>query len=115
MQRSERLIALLCSPHSLLALLLFSFQRLDIGGCSRLSDGSINALCAAYASSLTHLDLRGLTRLTDRSIDAIVAHCYKKGASEQTLQELNLSACSGVSHERIYELRRMWPQLSVVT
>lgn len=42
-------------------------QRIDVGGCARISDGGINALCAAYADSLTHLDVRGLTRLTNRA------------------------------------------------
>ena len=82
-------------------------QHLDVGGCVRLSDGGVNALVAAYASSLTHLDLRGLPRLTHRSIDAVQAHC------RHTLTHLNIAECNGIDSQRIATLRQTWPELHI--
>jgi len=82
-------------------------QRLDLGGCARISDGGVNALCAAYADSLTHLDLRGLSRLTGRTLDAIQAHC------RSTLTHLNVAECAGITAERLQAMREAWPQLDI--
>lgn len=73
-------------------------ETLDLGGCVRLTDGSINAICAAYGSSLTHLDLRGLNRITNRCIDAIIAHC-------RVMKEVNIAACEGITEEKIESVR----------
>lgn len=82
-------------------------QQLDLGGCARLSDGGVSAICAAFAGSLTQLDLRGLPRITARALDAVQAHCRR------TLTSLNVAECAGIAAERVQQMRDAWPELQI--
>jgi hypothetical protein len=83
-------------------------ERIDLGGCARISDGGLYALVVAYASSLRHLDLRGLARLTDRSLDAILARC------RGTLTYLNIAECNAITEAKVNSIRQAWPELEII-
>jgi hypothetical protein len=83
-------------------------ERIDLGGCARISDGGLHALVVAYASSLRHLDLRGLARLTDRSLDAVLARC------RGTLTHLNIAECNAITEEKVNNVRQAWPELEII-